>query len=113
MSLFSECYAQEAPEGAECAQSGCGLANISSLAMEPLVSDLKKGILSASASVLKQLRRRQAGAGARKHKAIKRNKKSQSGGGKKKRINHKRQFGAGKKKPQTGKGQKKCRSLRR
>jgi len=113
MSLFSECYASDQGPAAasECAQSGCGVANISSLAMEPFVSEIKKGILSASASVLKQLRRRQAGAGARKQKAVKRNKKTQSGGGKKKkRIKHKLQFGAGKRKPQTGKG---CRYRRK
>jgi hypothetical protein len=111
MSLFSECYSEQAPAGADCAQSGCGLGNISSLSMEPFVSEIKKGILSASASVLKQLRRKQAGSGVRgKHKAVKRNKK-QSGGGKK-RIKHKKQRGAGLRKTQTGKGQS-CRFRRK
>jgi hypothetical protein len=119
MSLFSECYADQAPAGTDCAQSGCGLGNISSLSMEPFVSEIKKGILSASASVLKQLRRKQAGAGARgKHKAVKRNKK-QSGGGKKqsgggkKRIKHKKQGGAGRKKSQSGAGRKKVQAGKR
>jgi hypothetical protein len=116
MSLFSECYSEQVPSGTDCAQSGCGLANIGSLAIDPFVSEIKKGILSASKSVLKQLQRKQAGAGVRKRK-----KKGQKGGAK-----PKKQTGSGKrvqkgkgvhkrvlKKVQKGKGVKTCRSPRK
>lgn len=118
MSLFSECYSDQAQPGADCAQSGCGLANIGSLSLEPIISDIKKGILSASQSVLKQLRKKQAGSGVRKRKAVKRNKKGQQGGGKrrqkrKKQTGFGRQLKGARKGVQQGKGVQKRKSVQK
>lgn len=96
MALFNSCYAPE-DGGSEEPQSGCGLVGVG--ALEPLVEQLKKSVLSASEAVIKRLRKRQHGAGKKKRKR-------QTGFGHKKK--HKKQRGRGKKK-QSGAGKKKQR----
>jgi hypothetical protein len=82
--LFTECYGDQKATDTTTNQSGCGYANIGSLALEPLMGEIKKGILNASQAVLRQLRKRQVGGGAKKKK--------------------KTQIGKGRKKKQVGKG---------
>lgn len=100
--LFSECYAdQTAGTTTDCAQSGCGLANFGSFTYETILPEIKKGILSASQSVLKQLRKKQGGRGPRQRKPVKRNKKNktqQQGGGKRRPKKKQSGFGARKQK---------------
>lgn len=82
--LFTECYGDQKPTDMN--QSGCGFSN--AIALEPLMDEIKKGILSASQAVIRQLRKKQVGPRKRK--------KTQTGKG---RI--------AKRKTQTGKGKKK------
>lgn len=108
--LFSECYSEQDTESTQnCTQNGCGLGSVASLA--PFADELKKGILSASQLVLKQLRKKQQrGAGARRRKPVK-NKKQQGRGQKRQtKRGNKKQTGFGKQRKQQGKGVKKqCR----
>lgn len=109
MALFNSCYAPTEEGGEENVQCGAGLVGIG--ALEPLVNELKKSLLSASETVIKKLRKRQVGRGKkRKIGVIK--KKRQTGAGKKRQTGagRNRQTGAGKKtgrkKKQTGAGRK-------
>jgi hypothetical protein len=86
--LFTECYGDQKATDTTTNQSGCGYANIGTLALEPLMGEIKKGILNASQAVLRQLRKRQVGGSAQKKKK-------------------KTQIGKGRKKKQVGKGKKK------
>jgi hypothetical protein len=84
--LFTECYGDQKMEPN---QAGCGFANVGTIALDPLMAEIKKGILSASQAVIRQLRKKQGGGG------VKKNKKKKT------------QIGKGKKKRQVGKGRKK------
>jgi hypothetical protein len=66
--LFTECYGDQKATDTTTNQSGCGYANIGTLALEPLMGEIKKGILNASQAVLRQLRKRQVGGSAQKKK---------------------------------------------
>jgi hypothetical protein len=86
--LFTECYGDQKPDPNNVNQGGCGFANMGTIALEPLMGEIKKGILNASQAVIRQLRKRQVGGGARMKK-----KKTQIGKGR----NKKRQVGKGRK----------------
>lgn len=109
--LFSECYSEQGTETPACTQNGCGLGSVASLALTPFADEIKKGILSASQSVLKQLRKKQQGGAGARRKPVKNKKQLGRGQKRQTKRKNKKQTGFGKKRSQQkGKGVKKqCR----